>query len=308
MAVYSTIILLSVVGNFMVLAAFIRAKCFCRVHSYFIAGLALADFLTGLIAIPLAMYARMVVSPWTCYEKTRDFFFAPAVIFCSVSVYHLVAIAINRFIAVSRPLRYSSIMTPLRCKTAIIVLWIMGIAFGVLPIFGKMEDGADSWVCDTDRYTSSAVLAHRVVTSLIVPTFIMILSFIYIRIFYLAYKYKSETTERSKNASSVRSKRSRYLRSRSSWHVKTTVTSAIILAVFSICWFPHSFEFLFEHLYPNHSSILVYIILTETFGFSNSFANPIIYGFRNRAFRLACRRLIKRWFGKTEIRKPRQKN
>ncbi|XP_071816446.1 adenosine receptor A2a-like [Apostichopus japonicus] len=290
--VYTLVILFSVLGNSMVINAFIRAKSFCRVHSYFIAGLAVADFLTGLIAIPCAMFARIVVSPLTCYEETRDYFFAPAVIFCSVSVFHLIAIAINRYIAISKPLKYSTIMNPCNCKVIIVAMWCVGIAFGLLPILSKEETVQKSWVCDTDRYRSSAVIAHRIVTSLIIPTFMLFLSLIYVRIFYLAYKCKWDATKTYTIASRP-SVAQVHRKSRSTWHIKTTVTSAIILAVFAVCWLPHSFEFLFEvFTRSKDNSLFVFIVITETLGFSNSFANPIIYGFRNRAFRNACREFI----------------
>ena len=52
----------------------------------------------------------------------------------TVSVYSLVAASLDRFFAISRPLRYNDAKAFFAAKLAVVSIWLTGIAFAVLPI------------------------------------------------------------------------------------------------------------------------------------------------------------------------------
>lgn len=94
---YFPIMFFSVTGNLLVLISFYReVEIRKRRHNYFIASLALVDLLTGLIAIPSTVIARLVVTTFTCMAKTRPILHVPAYTLCAASVNHLVVISSDR--------------------------------------------------------------------------------------------------------------------------------------------------------------------------------------------------------------------
>jgi len=55
---------------------------------------------------------------------------------CTASIYNLVAISVDRYIAVSRPIRYASLMSPTRAKWLIVVVWILSFVICFPPLIG----------------------------------------------------------------------------------------------------------------------------------------------------------------------------
>ncbi|TMS08740.1 Adenosine receptor A2a [Larimichthys crocea] len=52
------------------------------------------------------------------------------------SIFSLLAIAVDRYIAIKNPLRYSSVVTGQRAKGIIALCWILSIGIGLTPMLG----------------------------------------------------------------------------------------------------------------------------------------------------------------------------
>ena len=146
------------------------------VHSIYRLSLAIADFIMGIIVIPMnvgTMYWHLIrglsFTEFTKLQNATDFrivndssssmpsasaelkelkkllpdvlsreyvsaigFFT--VISFSMSIYSLVAASLDRFVAISCPLRYDNTKAILAAKIAVTSIWFAGIAIAVLPI------------------------------------------------------------------------------------------------------------------------------------------------------------------------------
>lgn len=97
LAVFFSLALGIAFDNIMVMFAFFEdSRIRRKPANYFLVSLAFADLLTGLVAIPLNVANRLIVSRFTCYSSTRYILFLPLLLFCGVSMLHLVFIAIDR--------------------------------------------------------------------------------------------------------------------------------------------------------------------------------------------------------------------
>lgn len=83
--------------NILVILAFFQDQRLRRCPSnYFLLSLAIADLLTGLVALPLNLTVRLISSESTCYSTSRRYFFLPVIVFGGCSLLHLLIIALDR--------------------------------------------------------------------------------------------------------------------------------------------------------------------------------------------------------------------
>lgn len=95
-AIFMPIWLLIILGNSLVILAFVNTTSLRKVSNYFLISLACTDLFTGIISLPLHLVGRLVISPITCWSSTGFLFFLPTVVLTASSAYHLIAIAIDR--------------------------------------------------------------------------------------------------------------------------------------------------------------------------------------------------------------------
>ncbi|XP_030623684.1 adenosine receptor A1, partial [Chanos chanos] len=106
----------------------LRQPTFC-----FVVSLAIADFLVGSVAVPLAV----LVDGWI-----QTSFHICLLVSCIVlvltqaSVLSLLAIAVDRYLRVSIPLRYREIATQRHSWSVVAVCWLLSCVLGFTPLFG----------------------------------------------------------------------------------------------------------------------------------------------------------------------------
>ncbi|XP_036340770.1 adenosine receptor A2b-like [Rhagoletis pomonella] len=103
----------AVVGNFMVIVVFQRERKLRRRTNYYIVSLAMADFLVGSLGVPFAVLASVGL-PRDLY--TCLFTVSLLVVLCTISIFCLVAVSVDRYWAILYPMAYSR---NVRTRTAI---------------------------------------------------------------------------------------------------------------------------------------------------------------------------------------------
>ena len=119
-------------GNALVVASYkINRRLRTRTNA-FLVSLAVSDFLVGSISMPMWIYNIIIVDngsvPFKAVYKTFDVFSALA------SIYHLTAISIERYIAVSRPFYYKSLPSLFQ-RAMIISAWLVAGLLASLSSF-----------------------------------------------------------------------------------------------------------------------------------------------------------------------------
>ncbi|KAJ8042227.1 Alpha-1A adrenergic receptor [Holothuria leucospilota] len=265
------------------------SKNFVRTpNNIFLCSLAVADIFTGLLAVPSTVFARVFISPLTCYAGFRQILFAPAFTFCSVSICHLVVVTVDRFIAVSYPLKYPVMMPIRKCKYILFLVWIIGLILGSLPSFGVLKHPYQ-WVCGNVNYNAKVVTAHSLLIAGLIPmTSVILLSF-YARIFAIAKKHAKSASGMRGVAMDQSKVQHLELKSR----MRATVTAVLVVAVFSVCWLPVSAKLVYEAFLNLPERVqFTFQTATEFLVFLNSGMNPIIYTLRNKKYRDVFKHLL----------------
>ncbi|XP_006875010.1 PREDICTED: adenosine receptor A2a [Chrysochloris asiatica] len=286
------IALLAVLGNVLVCWAVWLNSNLQNVTNYFVASLAAADIAVGVLAIPFAI----TISTGFCAACHGCLFIACFVlVLTQSSIFSLLAIAIDRYIAIRIPLRYNGLVTGTRAKGIIAICWVLSFAIGLTPMLGWSNCGLEtrnlSQNCGMGQVTClfedvvpmTYMVYYNFFVCVLVPLLLMLA--VYLRIFLAARRQLKQMESQPAPGERTRSTLQK--------EVHAAKSLAIIVGLFALCWLPLHVINCFTFFCPKCSHAppwLMYlaIVLSHT----NSVVNPFIYAYRIREFRQTFRKII----------------
>ncbi|XP_043236603.1 adrenocorticotropic hormone receptor-like [Amphibalanus amphitrite] len=193
---------------------------------------------------------------------------------------HLLALALNHYVGILRPLHYARLITRGRVLTSIGFLWLVPILFFLVYFAAAGGFRADG--CSLDFLPFSTF--RRVVASLFfVPLICMF--FAYTHIFIMVRQHQRGSL-RNQNSSQLKSS------------VKAVVTTLLILGTYILCWMPAVVTFILIcydcSMHPRQlhwRTHLEMAITTNTLVVLKCLVDPVIYAARMPEIKLALRRL-----------------
>uniref|UniRef100_A0A914KT92 G-protein coupled receptors family 1 profile domain-containing protein n=1 Tax=Meloidogyne incognita TaxID=6306 RepID=A0A914KT92_MELIC len=292
------IISLTVFGNLLVLL--FKARVGRKNTTLLVWNLGLTDFLVGLFVLPVgAIY--LTQRKWIFGRLMCRIWVGADVTFCTCSVVTICVISVDRYFAVTKPLRYKSLVTTFKIIVVIVCIWIF--SFGVLlcTIRWDLEWSKNNDTCFAGH--EIRYLAHSVVFAFFLPASVTLT--LYWRIYKLARNRQkaldrgflmilghnmnfltntlSQTTALrvhvGKNKGMVEQQR-RVLRT----HERIAKTLGVISCSFLFCWLPFFTLYLLNYKCNGCFPSLI-IDIASWLGYCNSMLNPIIYSFTVREFK-----------------------
>lgn len=133
----SVIILLIIFGNGLVIASVVSCRRLRSVTNLFTVSLALADLALAFLVLPLSV-VYMALPPelgWPFGWTLCRFWMSCDVTCCTASIMHLCLISLDRYIAITDPLRYKSRMSKRNASVVIACAWCISMAISFVPIF-----------------------------------------------------------------------------------------------------------------------------------------------------------------------------
>ncbi|XP_064088045.1 5-hydroxytryptamine receptor 2A-like isoform X2 [Macrobrachium nipponense] len=128
---------MAVIGNALTIVVFVKERRLRRLTNYYIVSLALADLLVGMPGIPFAILTSVGI-PHNSYMCPP--MLSLLLMLCTVSIFCLVAVSVDRYWAILYPLRYSRVMTAKIARRIILLCWLAGIFLGFLPLMGWRQE------------------------------------------------------------------------------------------------------------------------------------------------------------------------
>ncbi|XP_023231620.1 probable G-protein coupled receptor No9 [Centruroides sculpturatus] len=128
-----------IVGNALVILAVFASAKLRTVTNFIIMSLAVADLLVGIAVLPYSITLE-VLEVWVFGHIWCQIWLAVDVWMCTASILNLVAISIDRYLAITRPVHYRSIMTSRRVKLLIASVWILSFLICFPPLVGWNDD------------------------------------------------------------------------------------------------------------------------------------------------------------------------
>ncbi|KAI7794628.1 putative adenosine receptor A1-like [Triplophysa rosa] len=263
-------------GNVLVVWAVCLRRTFRQPTFCFVVSLAVADFLVGVVAVPLAV----LVDGWVEIP-----FHACLAVSCVVlvltqaSVLSLLAIAVDRYLRVSIPLRYKEIATQQRSWIAVGLCWLISCLLGFTPLFGWHNDSLESPLLNSSYITCTflAVISlpymvyFNYLCCILLPLAVMTL--LYALVFYSLRKRLRREDETPVPGESK-------LRVFLIKEKRLACSLALVLLLFAACWMPlHLMNCILLSSGPKGVPQIAFyagILLSH----ANSAINPVIYALR----------------------------
>ncbi|XP_017268191.1 adenosine receptor A2b [Kryptolebias marmoratus] len=297
------IAILSISGNVLVCWAVAINSTLKNATFYFLVSLAVADILVGCLAIPFAI----IISIGLPLDFYGCLFLACFVlVLTQSSIFSLLAIAIDRYLAVKIPLRYKELMTGKTAREIIAILWILSFVIGLIPFFGwnskylrcsnttdDKHRGGLPQSCKLQCFFENVVDMEYMVyfnffVCVLLPLLIML--GIYVKIFTVARKQLRQIE--LKCVGNGDSQNQGLLQK----EIRAAKSLSIIVGLFAVCWLPvhilNCLKLFYEDLDRPEYVMYVAIILSH----ANSAINPIIYAYRIQDFRTTFRRILSQHF------------
>uniref|UniRef100_A0A3P9A7R5 G-protein coupled receptors family 1 profile domain-containing protein n=1 Tax=Esox lucius TaxID=8010 RepID=A0A3P9A7R5_ESOLU len=188
--VVSVIIMVTIVGNVLVIVAVLNSRALRAPQNLFLVSLACADILVATLVIPFSL-ANEVMGYWYFGSTWCAFYLALDVLFCTSSIVHLCAISLDRYWSVTKAVSYNLKRTPKRIRSMIAVVWVISAVISFPPLIMTKHDEHECLLNNETWYILSSC-----VVSFFAPGFIMIL--VYCKIYKVA-KQRSSTVFVAKN-------------------------------------------------------------------------------------------------------------
>lgn len=268
--------LASVGGNIPVLLAIYKFPRLHTTSNYFIASLANADFVVGLVINPI----WAIKSALNIWENQAPITIAAeclSIHTIAATTFSLCAVSIDRYLAVVSVFRYSFLLTVQRCRVAIFLTWLSAILMPVPRLFLKDPlDLPKLWIAGS-------------VLIFIIP--LSIIAFCYFHIFRAARSQARKIRVTSVQNETERKEAANHLKER-----KAALTIAIIIGLFILFWSPGMILSTVQMLIADDClkiELIRWWSWSALLAFTNSAVNPWVYAIRAGEFRGAFWKLFR---------------
>uniref|UniRef100_A0A8C3WZ05 Melanopsin n=1 Tax=Catagonus wagneri TaxID=51154 RepID=A0A8C3WZ05_9CETA len=134
-----TVILLvgltGMLGNLTVIYTFCRSRGLRTPANMFVINLAISDFLMSFTQAPV-FFASSLYKQWLFGEAGCEFYAFCGALFGITSMITLTAIALDRYLVITRPLATVGMVSKRRAALALLGVWLYALAWSLPPFFG----------------------------------------------------------------------------------------------------------------------------------------------------------------------------
>ncbi|XP_007933766.1 histamine H4 receptor [Orycteropus afer afer] len=184
----------TMLGNAVVILAFVVDKSLRHRSNYFFLNLAISDFFVGVISIPL--FIPHTVFKWDMGDSLCTFWLIIDYLLCTSSVYNIVLISYDRYQSVSNAVSYRVKQTEiLKIVALMVAVWVLAFL-----VHGPMILVSQSWkedrkTCEPGFFSSKYLIAFTSFFEFLVP----VISVAYFNIYIYWSLWKRSSLSRSQS-------------------------------------------------------------------------------------------------------------
>ncbi|GAA6223214.1 melanopsin-A-like isoform X1 [Lates japonicus] len=276
---------LGITGNALVMFAFYSNKKLRNLPNYFIMNLAVSDFLMAFTQSPI-FFINCLYKEWVFGEMGCKMYAFCGALFGIASMINLLAISIDRYVVITKPLKAIHWSSKRKTALAILMVWLYSLAWSLAPLVGWSSYIPEGLMtsCTWDYVTYT--LANRSYTMMLccfvffIPLGIIFYCYL---LMFLAIRKTSREVERL--GTQVRKSTLIQQKSiRSEW--KLAKIAFVVIVVYVLSWSPYACVTLIS--WAGHANILspyskaVPAIIAK----ASTIYNPFIYAIIHNKYRM----------------------
>lgn len=297
------IIIFTVLGNTLVLVATWREKRLHQPNKYFVACLAVADLLVGILLAPIKLYKNYQSSEWLPSIHFCRFMAWIDTVALAASIYTLTFISIDRYVKISKPLQYKSRMATSTSVKIIFSIWLISFGFGT---YAATPHSGSNGILGTGDSSCNKANKNFYIFLAIVAFFlpIVVMMVMYVLIYLVTHKrQKMLRNGQLGQMLNDQNHRATYLQD-----LKVIRLFLVVIGVFIFCWLPYFVRLFHEFDHPKFYDPDIYgpfnishwywvsvsTVVASVLPLFNSLCNPIIYACLDQTYKKAFNDLFKR--------------
>ena len=254
--------------------------------SRMVAALALADFFGGLNPF-CGIVTRHFISSMAVRISLCHMQVVTRLLTAYGNVYFTLLCTIDRYIFITRPLRYISIVTPKRASWAIMITWVL-IGLQIALMMGLGPGNGTEFRCRYSRAIGK-VAFYETAAQLFLITFCIIVP-VYGVIAYESWKASQNEPHISNYPPQAQPIQKAKLRER-----RMVKTIGLVLGTYLTCYIPFLLYDIFTKIFYTtpfpFEILLIRKVLVEVYNMQ-VLLNPFLYGWKNTHFRRAYQKLL----------------
>ncbi|XP_078360801.1 melanocortin receptor 5-like [Oculina patagonica] len=228
-------------------------------------SLAVSDLGVGLVVQPC--YIGLLIM-WlqknTESNSMKNTFYIVTNIFALASFCGVVALSVDRFLAIHLHLRYQELVTHKRVVAVVISIWMFSVFISLFGVFANRT-------------------SYEVVFNVIFSLCLISTTIVYYKIYVAVRRHTNQIQALQVHQESQNDEMTNFARLR-----KSAVVTFYVYIVFLICYLPGYCMIIAQFILPETSkTIVAFVLYSWTLMFFNSSLNPVIYCWKMRHIRQA---------------------
>ncbi|XP_041481984.1 probable G-protein coupled receptor 21 [Lytechinus variegatus] len=270
--------LLIIVGNVIVLIVFHYTPSLNNASGIFIKSLACADLGVG-ICCSFSIHSWFL-QEWPYGDASCAITGYTLAVAVGVSIIGLACLSIDRYIAITRPLKYFTILTKTRARIIVIAVWLISAGIFLPSMFGwgTFHYNDHSYECSL-HWEENVAFSFFIIAVLVVPA-LVISTFCYVHILKVSFVQTQQIERTGMMFKSPNQRES----TRSSYERLLAKIFLVIISAFYVTWLPFVVTKTLRGLVDIHIPPAA-MFFFSWLGIVNSFLNCIVYSIGHQSFR-----------------------
>lgn len=270
-----------VITNVLVVVLFYKRRYLHTLPNYPLLSLAVCDFITGFVNIPLFIVNMYVLTRDMSSKQTKSYLSYLVLVLHALTstsaVYHILVVIAEKYFAIVWPLKHR-LLTKKEISIVLVAVWLVSFMVAFVPF---------SWIKLSQKPVGRKFFVGYGIFCLVIVFFV---SYAFI-VYALVVMFRTISGKTNQKEPSLLRRNSRNYQKTNNRR-RVCIIFAVMAAIFAICWLPWFMLALLVNLHVHVENLESFMKWFVPFRYLTSIINPLLYTFFKPDFRRAFKEML----------------